>query len=589
MYLATTADQRFWKKDEEILFLGEWCRVFDQRSTWSNLNHEILPYHWKSVERYYADFQYLDRLYESLLPSIADSLNTIHNEKHSVRYWRTIVSPWLYYFIQTLFDRYLSIRQAIDSGKATLTWIPSFDDMSLNVVPQDYSTFERWQVRDDYNLYLYSQLIRALGGISFAVQNDSLSLAQIPDQSSANLKDRIKQGIKRMLGVYSRLIPQGLSEIAMMSLYINSVNLIRLQIALGQLPCPYSPVVDTPKVAPDCELRKKLKIPNKGSEFEFLLSEFIPKQIPTVYLEGYSELKKGAKRVFPKNPKVILYVNAHHYNEGFKVWSAGQMEKGARLLGMIHGGHYGSALWSSNEIHETKIADKYYSWGWEVEGKDNVIPSASMQLSETRKRFRSDPQGKILWLGMSRPRYSCWMFSAPVGMHMLEYVEEQKKFFETLLPEALDFFKMRLFHADYKWGVKERLKETIPNLCFDTDGDTMYQQLCQSRLCIGTYNSTTNLETISANFPTIAFWNFDHWKLRESARPYFDDMVQAGVFHDNPESAAKKVNEVYEDPMTWWLSTEVQEVKNRFCHRFARTSPNWLSKWKNEINRIARE
>ena len=392
-----------------------------------------------------------------------------------------------------------------------------------------------------------------------------------------------------MLRIYSRLIPQAFSKIVMVSLYIDPINLIRLQVALGQLPCPYSPVVATPKVAPDFELRKKLKVTNKGSEFELLLSEFIPKQMPVVYLEGYSELKKEAKRVFPKDPKVIFYANALHYNEGFKVWSADHMEKGAKLLGTIHGGHYGSALWSCNETHETKIADKYYSWGWEVDGKDNVVPSASMQLSVTRKRFRLDPQGKILWLGLSRPRYSCWMFSAPVGVHMLEYVDEQKKFLEMLLPEAKDLFKMRLFPADYEWGVRERLSETIPGHCFETDGDNMYQQLCQSRLCIGTYNSTTNLETLSANFPTIAFWNFDHWKLRESARPYFDDMVCAGIFHDNPESAAKKVNEVYEDPMSWWLSSEVQEPKNRFCHRFARTSEDWLSEWKEEIKHIANE
>jgi putative transferase (TIGR04331 family) len=66
-------------------------------------------------------------------------------------------------------------------------------------------------------------------------------------------------------------------------------------------------------------------------------------------------------------------------------------------------------------------------------------------------------------------------------------------------------------------------------------------------------------------------------------------MVRAGIFHDNPESAAKKVNEIYEDSMSWWLSSEVQEPKNRFCHRFARTSETWLSEWKEEILRVAGE
>ena len=148
---------------------------------------------------------------------------------------------------------------------------------------------------------------------------------------------------------------------------------------------------------------------------------------------------------------------------------------------------------------------------------------------------------------------------------------------------------MRLFHTGYRRGVREQLSEAIPDLNFDTGRETMYQQLCKSRLCVATYNGTTILETLSANFPTLGFWNFDHWKVCESARPYFEDLVRAGIFHDNPESVARKVNEIYQDPVSWWHSSEVQEAKNKFCHRFACASHSWLSEWKQELFSITRE
>ena len=148
---------------------------------------------------------------------------------------------------------------------------------------------------------------------------------------------------------------------------------------------------------------------------------------------------------------------------------------------------------------------------------------------------------------------------------------------------------MRLFHTDYGWGVRERLIDSIPGLHFYSGSATMYQQLCQSRLSIGTYNSTTNLETISINFPTIAFWNFDHWKLRESVVPYFESLLEVGVFHDNPESAAKKINQVYHDPLSWWNSFDVQKAVKNFCKQFARTNDSWLLEWKSEIFRISRK
>lgn len=33
-YLITTADERTWKFDRPVLFLGEWCRLYDRRHVW---------------------------------------------------------------------------------------------------------------------------------------------------------------------------------------------------------------------------------------------------------------------------------------------------------------------------------------------------------------------------------------------------------------------------------------------------------------------------------------------------------------------------------------------------------------------------
>jgi len=71
--------------------------------------------------------------------------------------------------------------------------------------------------------------------------------------------------------------------------------------------------------------------------------------------------------------------------------------------------------------------------------------------------------------------------------------------------------------------------------------------------------------------------------LRESAYPHFNVLRQAGILHDNPESVAKKVNEVYEDTLSWWSAPEIQDAKDQFCRQFAFTSEKWISEWKAEI------
>ena len=169
MFLATTADQEFWNKDEKILFLGEWCKVFDQKQVWGKLNYEVLPYHWDDRKKLYEDYKYLDVIYEKKLEEMAEQLNSFHGVNYSNRYWRIVVGPWLYLFVEILFDRYLSIRAAIDSGKVSNTWIPSIPANGL--VPIDSLYYKARCIADDYNQFLYGRIIEALGGVSYQIKS----------------------------------------------------------------------------------------------------------------------------------------------------------------------------------------------------------------------------------------------------------------------------------------------------------------------------------------------------------------------------------------------------------------------------------
>ena len=55
--LVTTAVESSWLYEEPVLFLGEWCRRFSRRDHWSNLDHEVLAYHWDDRFVFAKDFQ----------------------------------------------------------------------------------------------------------------------------------------------------------------------------------------------------------------------------------------------------------------------------------------------------------------------------------------------------------------------------------------------------------------------------------------------------------------------------------------------------------------------------------------------------
>ena len=166
MFLVTTANQNFWKTDEKILFLGEWCKIYDQKNIWSKLDYETVPPHRDEGEKHNDRYTYLDSLCEKYLNSLASTLNNSHREDHSEKYWRIILAPWLSTFIGVIYDRYLSIHSAINSNKATHTWVAPLNFQQW--VPNDTLDFISKACEDvNFNLYLYSKLITKLGKISF--------------------------------------------------------------------------------------------------------------------------------------------------------------------------------------------------------------------------------------------------------------------------------------------------------------------------------------------------------------------------------------------------------------------------------------
>ena len=128
-----------------------------------------------------------------------------------------------------------------------------------------------------------------------------------------------------------------------------------------------------------------------------------------------------------------------------------------------------------------------------------------------------------------------------------------------------------------------RMTEDFPSLNVYRGKKSMHEELNTSRLSIHSYNSTTFLETLSANFPTCLYWKPEFFELRKSAVPYFNILREAGILYDDPKAAAKKLNEIYEDPLSWWSTPEVQDARDKFCHQFARTNDNWIAEWKEEL------
>ncbi len=609
MFLITTADRRFWKVDEEILFLGEWCKLFKDREVWSSIKHEVLPYHWDDREKFATDWQRLDAIYEKYLLLFTERLNAIHGVNYSCRYWRILIGIWLRAFVDALYDRYLSILSAEAGGQVTKTWICSTTPWA----PENIPSFSF----DDYNLYLYSRIIKSLGTIPYEEKDFSHRpragvaegtkrksfvskvRGEILRHSRKGLGTVVSQGLATaIVQIYPRLLRNAPTKVVFVgSMYLPIWDLIKLQCSLRQVPFLYhGEKIEFEPVAPDWSMRSGLAFDAGIDRFERLLDELLPEQIPMAYVEHYKYAHERAIAVSPSFPKVVLTASSMNHRLCFEFWAAHHSERsGTKLLFSQHGGYYGTARYSSIEKHFLRISDRYYSWGSSMDGAANAKPMPSFRLRTAALALTSaNSAGSIMWIATTMARYRMFAESDTAGPNMVRYMNEQARFLRELCAASRDLLLWRYFND--LWEERERWEESNPGLKVQRgrkkqlgqESDFLVQ-LKKCRMAVHTTNGTTYLEALAANFPSVVFWNPDDCATRESQRPCFEVLRAAGILHYSPESAADQVNAVYKNPAAWWTAPNVQRARKDFCHHLARTSDDWLGQWKDELASWSRE
>ncbi len=561
MHLVTTAIEATWPKNKntDILFLGEWCKLYSRKSYWEKFNSSILPYHWDDRKKLKKDYDYLDNVYENLLPVISQKLNEIHGVSHSNRYWRIFVGPWLLYFIQILFDRWYMLRSVSNVDSVIV-----IDQNIASMIPNDMAEFVDFILGDEWNEQIYSLIIK-----SEKIIPNIYSVSVPKKKQKETIKTQgFKQWLIRAINSVNKIVSRNRSYF-FISDYIPISYLIRIQLALGQIPTFWRPI-STLEVIPNLHQRKWHLIEENDDMFLNLLNQLIPLQIPKIYLEGYNELRSIIKTSpWPTNPKIIFTANSYSSDDYFKAWAAEKTEGTTKLIIGQHGGHFGMTPIETYAKHQYLIADKWISWGW----KSNEFPviKAVGNLKIIKKStVKFNPLGDALIIEAEYPRYSYQLYSVPISSQQIKYLENQFLFLNLLPSKIFKKILLKPYHANFKWFSRERFRDNFPNLRIDDSGRSIKKLLSNARICVVTYNATTFLESFSWDMPTIIFWDPLFCELNDEAQVFFEMLVRVKIFHKTPDSAASHLTEVWDDVPSWWNDPVTQSAVNNFSQRWNR-------------------
>ena len=224
----------------------------------------------------------------------------------------------------------------------------------------------------------------------------------------------------------------------------------------------------------------------------------------------------------------------------------------------------------------SKRVDKYLTFGWKTD--DPKFISTSSLFPYKIKMINKIQNINILYVSYPASYYfpiycSAWSNSGFGGINHLKFT---KSFFESLPRTIRNEISYRGYPKDYSIAQLNFDKEVILERCLKGvkfvssskfNGPSCKEQMLSSRIVIIDFLSTSYLESLHMNIPTICFWDPESMSLKPEYSDFFDDLISAKIIHTNPVKAAKHLENVYNNPQTWWQSKEVQNLKDRWLER----------------------
>ena len=540
-----------------------------------------MPSPWEDRKRYYQATQYVDNCYEETLARLASYLNYVHQVDYQQRYWRILIGPWLSQFLHAMYDRYIHLTEAFGKYPGLQTCV--LDPKSFRV-PSDMAQFSAFR-KDGV-----TQLLQGMK-YSFPAKRLADGLLQPRQNGGATgvglgalAKNAVKWSLRFAESTAIRALG-GRRQVGLCEMYMSRAQLwhLALRSGLGAVPIqlrnqwsfsmPYATFDDR---------RNGLGNIPATDEFQRILTSSLTHNLPVLYLEGFQSAKAETLKKHPKMPAVLASLIGWYFSEPFKFLAAEASERGSRLIAVQHGGGYGFARYYPWEEHEFSLSDKYMVWGWadqRMNGcQDLPCPKLAPLLDKPPTQPGSKQHAPVLLVAAAPRAYVHRFGTAPGGGHAEGIYDWQVRFMEAISPELRNSILYRGRPGEDGMKVRRRISRSLPDIQWD-HGMPFHKRLRRSRMAVIDHPTTTFLETLVANIPTVLFWDPQRWELRPESQPHFETLKDVGILWDDPEAAATKVESVYQDPWRWWGRPELQAVRRSFVDRYALTSKDWAQQW----------
>lgn len=592
MFLALTPHPQFWKfRNNSIVLLGDWCINDKTKPILEGKNYSIVQSPWKD-KRIYESVPYCFELMRFWMPHFTKILNEVHRVEKTERYWKVLLSCWLYDYISILYDKYLRIEKAIEEYGDIETYFLN-ENAFLPIL--NLETQWGFLADDDFHLQIFSIIGREMGlkaktvtlpEKEFRINNGFF----IQTQWKKKLKLLVIQGIIKILQNLNPFLKKDVILEGIATEYKFILSQVSGQNLLYSIPNIHTGLLKNKNCNGvsknlDRDIFKRLPSRNR---FEEIARNAIKIGFPQVYFEKYGAVLKEITPYTQKRRKIVIAITNWYNDESFKFIAAEIADKGGRLIGLQQGGAFGAVMDMASELVERYVTDVFIGSGW-GEKEDikkeicKVVPLPIPKYSKIKNSHRCKTD-KCIFVGNMIPKYAYRIQTFLIPEEMEEYFHWKYIFFKKLREDILKRFCYRPFFGDYGWNEIGRIKKEFPEMNIFKGGNLL-REMKKCKLVISDHLATSYLESLITNTPTVLYWDKEIFKIRPSANKYFDLLRDVKILHDEPASAAAHINDVFDDVNKWWGNESVQNVRVQFVNYMGLSSKNWVYEWSDFIKK----
>lgn len=552
---------------------------------------EVAPHLRQTREDLIRDHNFVDEKYQKYIPLLAKRLNEIHNTDYDVLFWQKSLSLSLVRYITFLFDMFQMCRTSFD---------PNLYDCQIlseksYYIPLDFNDHRNFIQSTAYGQeQIFSIYINLFYPSLFNSIDDHFSWPIVPKSKKENkifflvrrlfrtpplkLIRKIKDRFYNLL-IIDRFYKLSDPNVLIAESFFSSKNLLeiihrskgRVQWISLKSDFSYDSSIDWDK-------RKSISSINGDfDQFDQFFFVSLKYCLPKIFVEEFGNVFNFYNQYFKQFKKLKYVVNESWIGNNYSSIAVAILQKqGIKHIYNEHN-YLSHHFLCNNSKYLLPLVDKFVTLGWFKEGIPNLVQGGSLYKWILDKKYPKEHD--ILFIN-GPPAVKVPEISAAYGhfgsFNAKTHLKFNKIFFSHLMTPTLHSMvfrgypvngfvvahvkpQMMMYDQDYDF------KDYMPKFKkVDYVSPSARLLMQKSRLVVIDYLSTSYLESMLANIPTIFFWNKESYPLEETYLDFYSPLISVGICQTDPFKAAEFIEKIKSNPEKWWQQASVQEAKNNF-------------------------